>query len=72
MSATKKRANTKKKLKCVEVSELQHVSDTVSSLVAYVNKTSSVKFHSLDDMHGILQQEAKIATEAKIQHGAQE
>jgi hypothetical protein len=65
MSATKKKANTKKKLKCGEVSELQHVSDTVSSLVAYVNRTSSIKFHSLDDMHDILQQEAKIATEAK-------
>jgi hypothetical protein len=33
--------------------------------VAYVNRTSSVKFHSLDDMHENLQQEAKIATEAK-------
>ena len=65
MSTMKKKANTKKKLKCGEVSELQHVSDTVSSLVAYVNRTSSVKFHSLDDMHEILQQEAKIATEAK-------
>ena len=35
-----------KKLKCSEVSELQYVSDTVSSLVAFVNRTSSVKFHS--------------------------
>ncbi len=33
--------------------------------MAYVNRTSSVKFHSLDDMHEILQQETKIATEAK-------
>ncbi len=51
MSATKKKANTKRKLKCGELSELQHVSDTVSSLVAYINRTSSVKFHSLNDMH---------------------
>jgi hypothetical protein len=50
MSAMKKKGNTKK-LKVREVSEQQTVIDTVSSLVAFVSKTSSTNFHSLNNIH---------------------
>ena len=64
-----KESQHQKKLKCSEVSELQYVSDTVSSLVAFVNRTSSVKFHSFDGMHDHLQQEAQVTTETKKSRG---
>ena len=59
LSAPKKKGNTKK-LKVGEVSGLQSVSDTVSSLVAFVNKASSTKFHSFEDMHDHFQQEVQV------------
>jgi hypothetical protein len=61
-SASKKKGNNKK-LKVREVSELENVTETVSSLVAFINKTRSTKFDSLQDMHDYYQEEAHLTTE---------
>ena len=61
MSASKKKNNTKK-LKVGEVSELDSVTETVSSLVAFVNNTIETKFDNLKDMHEFYQQEATHTT----------
>ena len=60
-SASKKKNNTKK-LKVGEVSELDSVTETVSSLVAFVNNTIETKFDNLKDMHEFYQQEATHTT----------
>ncbi len=61
MSASKEKNNTKK-LKVGEVSELDSVTETVSSLVAFVNNTIETKFDNLKDMHEFYQQEAMHTT----------
>ncbi len=60
-SASKKKNNTKK-LKVGEVSELDSVTETVSSLVAFVNNTLETKFDNIKDMHEFYQQEATHTT----------
>ncbi len=63
-SASKKKGNNKK-LKVGEVSELENVTETVSSLLAFINKTRSTKFDSLQDMHDYYQEKAQLTTEKK-------
>jgi hypothetical protein len=60
--STWKKKNNNKNLKVGEVSELDTVTNTFSSLVAFVNKTISTKFNSLQDMHEYYQQEATLTT----------
>ncbi len=64
MSASKKKGNNKI-LKVGEVSELENVTETVSSLGAYINKTRSTKFDSLQDMHDYYQEKAQLTTEKR-------
>ncbi len=66
-SASKKKGNNKK-LKVGEVSELENVTETVSSLVAFINKTRSTKFNSLQDMHDYYQEEAQLTTVNNKRH----
>ncbi len=61
-SVLKKKGNNKK-LKVGEVSELEHVTETVSSLVAFINKIRFTKFDSLQDMHDYYQEKAQLTTE---------
>ncbi len=49
-------------LKVGEVSELENITETVSSLVAFINKTRSTKFDSLQDMHDYYQEKAPLTT----------
>ncbi len=58
----KKKGNNKK-LKVEEVSELENCTEAVSSLVAFINKTRSTKFDSLQDMHDYYQEKAQLTTE---------
>ena len=60
--ALKKKGNNKK-LKVGEVSELENVTETVSSFVAFVNKTRSTKFNNLQDMNDYYQEKAQLTTE---------
>jgi hypothetical protein len=60
-SASKKKNNTKK-LKVGEVSELDSITETVSSLVAFFNNTIETIFDNLKDMHEFYQQEATHTT----------
>ncbi len=62
LTSASKKKNNNKKLKVREISELDTVTDTVSSLVAFVNKTSPLKFNSLQDMHDYYQKEAQLTT----------
>ncbi len=62
MVASKKKGNNKK-LKVGEVSELENVTETVSSFVAFVNKTRSTKFNNLQDMNNYYQEKAQLTTE---------
>jgi hypothetical protein len=48
--ALKKKGNNKK-LKVGEISELEKVTEIVSSFVSFVNKTRSTKFNNLQDMN---------------------
>ncbi len=57
-----KEKNNTKKLKVGEVSELDSVTETVSSLVAFVINTIETKFDNLKDMHEFYQQEATHTT----------
>ena len=45
------------------------VIDTVSSLVAFINKKNSVKFNNLQDMHDHYQLEARNTTVRKKKRG---
>jgi hypothetical protein len=60
-SASKKKGNNKK-LKVGEVSELENITESVSSLVAFINKTRSTKFDSLQDMHDYYQEKVQLTT----------
>jgi hypothetical protein len=63
-SASKKKGNNKK-LKVGEVGELENITETVSSFVAFINKTRSTKFNSLQDMHDYYQEKAQLTKENK-------
>jgi hypothetical protein len=60
--ASKKKGNNKK-LKVGEVSELENITEIVSSFVAFVNKTRSTKFNNLQDMNEYYQEKAQLTTE---------
>jgi hypothetical protein len=60
--ASKKKGNNKK-LKVREVSELENVTEIVSSFVAFVNKTRSTKFNNLQDTNEYYQEKAQLTIE---------
>ncbi len=63
LTSTSKKKGDNKKLKVGEVSELENITEIVSSLVAFINKTRSTKFNSLQDMHDYYQEKAQLTTE---------
>ena len=72
LTVTSKKKGNNKKLKVGEVSELENITETVSSLVAFINKTRSTKFDSLQDMHDYYQEKAQLTTEKKRRRLAME
>jgi hypothetical protein len=58
LTSESKKKNITIKLKVGEVSEIESISDTVSSFVAFVNKTIATKLDNLQEMHEFYQQKA--------------